>query len=194
MNLDNNGIKFIVDRETGGEEEYNRHPEWPGESSGVTIGIGYDLGFNTSTDISKTWREHVSRADLARLVACAGIKGDAARALLPAVRDIEVTWESAMDVFRDVTLPRFYLLMLRIYPHADELAPNQTAALLSLVFNRGNDLEGDRRTEMLEIQTALKTGNLATVPALFRKMERLWPNTKGLRLRRHAEADLFADV
>jgi GH24 family phage-related lysozyme (muramidase) len=194
MNLDNNGIKFIVDLETGGEDEYNRHPEWPGEQSGVTIGIGYDLGYNSSTEISREWGEHVSRVDLARLVACAGIKGDAARGLLPAVRDIEITWDSAMDVFRDVTLTKFYLQMLRIYPQADELHPNQTAALLSLVFNRGSSLNGDRRTEMLAIQSALKTSNLASVPNLFRQMERLWPNTKGLRLRRHAEADLFADV
>lgn len=194
MNIDNNGIKFIVDLETGGEDEYNSHPEWPGEQSGVTIGIGYDLGYNSSTEISREWAEHVSRADLARLVACAGIKGEAALGLLPAVRDIEITWDSAMDVFRDVTLTKFYLQMLRIYPQADELHPNQTAALLSLVFNRGSSLNGDRRTEMLAIQSALKTGNLASVPNLFRQMERLWPNTKGLRLRRHAEADLFADV
>jgi GH24 family phage-related lysozyme (muramidase) len=194
MNIDDNGIKFIVEQETGGEDEYNCHPEWPGEQSGITIGVGYDLGYNSSTDISWDWGEHVSRIDLARLVACAGIKADSARPLLSAVRDIQIPWESALEVFHEMTMPRFYLQMLRIYPQADELKPNQTAALLSLVFNRGTKLTGDRRTEMLDIQTALKTNNLATVPDLLRKMDRLWPDTKGLRIRRHAEADLFANV
>jgi len=99
-----------------------------------------------------------------------------------------------MEVFEEVTVPRFYLQMLRIYPQADELEPNQTAALLSLVFNRGASLTGERRREMLEIQSALKTGAVAQVPDLLRSMDRLWPNTKGLRLRRHREADLFADI
>jgi len=99
-----------------------------------------------------------------------------------------------MEVFEEVTVPRFYLQMLRIYPQADELEPNQTAALLSLVFNRGASLTGERRREMLDIQNAMKAGDLAQVPDLLRSMDRLWPNTKGLRLRRHREADLFANI
>ena len=194
MNLTREGINFIVEQETGGRDEYNPRPEWPGEASGVTIGIGYDLGYNSSTAVSQDWGQHVSRTDLARLVACSGIRGEDAKMLLFSVRDISIPWESAMEVFEEVTVPRFYLQMLRIYPQADELEPNQTAALLSLVFNRGASLTGDRRREMLDIQNALKAGDLTQVPDLLRSMDRLWPNTKGLRLRRHREADLFADV
>lgn len=194
MNLTREGLNFIIDQETGGRDEYNRHPEWPGEASGITIGIGYDLGYNSSTTVSKDWAEHVSRADLARLVACAGIRGQDAKLLLCSVRDMTILWESAIEVFEEVTVPKFYLQMLRIYPQADELEPNQTAALLSLVFNRGASLSGDRRREMLEIQSALKTGAVHQVPDLLRSMDRLWPDTKGLRLRRHREADLFAAI
>lgn len=194
MNLTREGLDFIIEQETGGRDEYNRHPEWPGEASGITIGVGYDLGYNLSTAVSQDWSQHVSRPDLARLVACTGIRGQDAKLLLCSVRDITIDWESAIDVFERVTVPRFYLQMLRIYPQADELEPHQTAALLSLVFNRGASLTGDRRKEMLEIQTALKTGELAQVPDLIRSMERLWPDTKGLRLRRHREADLFAAI
>ena len=194
MNLNKAGITFIIEQETGGQDEYNRHPEWPGEQSGVTIGIGYDLGYNGAGVISQDWEEHVSRADLSRLTACAGIKGAFAKELAHQLRDISISWDSAVEVFEQVTVPKFYLQMLRIYPQADELEPHQTAALLSLVFNRGNSLSGDRRREMLEIQTALKNGDLAQVPDLLRSMDRLWPETKGLRLRRHREADLFANI
>jgi GH24 family phage-related lysozyme (muramidase) len=192
MNLTREGLDFIIEQETGGCDEYNRHPEWPGEASGITIGIGYDIGYNSSAAVSQDWGQHVSRADLARLVACSGIRGQNAKPLLFGVRDIAISWESASEVFEEVTVPRFYLQMLRIYPQADEMEPNQTAALLSLVFNRGASLTGERRREMLEIQNALKAGDLAQVPDLLRSMDRLWPETKGLRLRRHREADLFA--
>lgn len=191
MNLTKQGLDFIIERETGGPDEYNPHPEWPGEASGITIGVGYDLGFNSSASISREWSEHVTRADLARLVACTGIRGDDARLLLFTVRDIRISWESALEVFKQVTVPKFYLQMLRIYPQADQLEPNQTAALLSLVFNRGSSLTGDRRREMLAIQSALSAGKLAEVPDLLRSMQRLWPDTKGLRIRRELEAELF---
>jgi len=191
MNIDEAGLNFIIEQETGGQDEYNRHPEWPGEASGITIGIGYDLGYNSSATISRDWQLEVQRADLERLVACAGIRGADAQTRLPLVRDIKIDWQSAVDVFESVTVPRFYDMMLNVYPEAAQLGSNQAAALLSLVFNRGSALSGDRRREMQEIQYALKAGTIAQVPDLLRSMDRLWPNTKGLRLRRHREADLF---
>jgi GH24 family phage-related lysozyme (muramidase) len=96
-----------------------------------------------------------------------------------------------MAVFEDVTLPTWYLRTLRIYPQAEELPGDCTAALVSLVFNRGAALSGDRRREMVAIQGLLKTGNLKEIPNQFREMTRLWPNSKGLRRRRGEEADLF---
>jgi hypothetical protein len=192
MNLNNKGLQFIIDQETGGEDEYNRHPEWPGESSGVTIGIGYDLGYNDPSTISRDWTKHFDRIDLARLVAVSGLKGEDAHAKLPFLKDMTIPWSAALDVFKEVTVPKFYLQMLRIYPQADDLEPEQTAALLSLVFNRGSSLSGDRRREMVGIKEALAKGNLRDVPPLFRNMKRLWPDTLGLRLRRDREADLFS--
>jgi hypothetical protein len=102
-----------------------------------------------------------------------------------------IPWSAALDVFKEVTVPKFYAQMLRIYPQADELAPEQTAALLSLVFNRGASLSGERRAEMVGIKEALAKGDLDAIPDLFRDMKRLWPNTLGLRLRRDREAELF---
>ena len=183
---------FIIEQETGGEDEYNKHPEWPGEASGITIGIGYDLGYNDALTISRDWSGHVDRIDLARLVAVSGLKGADAHAKLPFIKDMTVPWSAALDVFKEVTVPKFYAQMLRIYPQAETLKPEQTAALLSLVFNRGSSLSGPRRIEMVEIKAALASGDLDAIPDLFRDMKRLWPDTRGLRLRRDREADLFA--
>jgi hypothetical protein len=80
---------------------------------------------------------------------------------------------------------------LRIYPQMLDLPGDCAAALVSLVFNRGTSLSGERRREMSNIQALLRTGNLKEIPKQFREMERLWPNVKGLRRRRNEEADLF---
>jgi hypothetical protein len=191
MNLNSNGLRFIIEQETGGEDEYNKHPEWPGEASGVTIGIGYDLGYNDALTVSRDWSAHVDRIDLARLVAVAGIKGAEAHAKLPFLKDMTIPWSAALDVFKEVTVPKFYAQMLRIYPQAETLKPEQTAALLSLVFNRGASLSGPRRVEMVEIKAALANGDFDAIPDLLREMKRLWPDTRGLRLRRDREAELF---
>jgi len=191
MNLNNKGIKFIIEQETGGENEYNKHPEWPGEQSGITVGVGYDCGYNGPSEISRDWSAHVDRIDLARLVAVSGLKGEQAHAKLPLIKDMTIPWSAALDVFKEVTVPRFYAQMLRIYPQADELAPEQTAALLSLVFNRGASLSGERRVEMAGIKEALAKGDLDEIPDFLRAMKRHWPNTLGLRLRRDREAELF---
>jgi hypothetical protein len=191
MNLNSNGLRFIIEQETGGEDEYNKHPEWPGEASGITIGIGYDCGYNDALTVSRDWSGRVDRIDLARLVAVAGIKGAEAHAKLPFLKDMTIPWSAALDVFKEVTVPKFYAQMLRIYPQADDIAPDQTAALLSLVFNRGASLSGPRRVEMVEIKAALANGDMKAIPDLFRDMKRLWPDTRGLRLRRDREATLF---
>jgi len=191
MNLNSKGIQFIIDQETGGQSEYNKHPEWPGEASGITVGVGYDCGYNQASEISRDWSGHVDRIDLARLVAVSGLKGEEAHAKLPLIKDMVIPWSAALEVFRDVTIPKFYAQMLKIYPQADSLEPEQTAALLSLVFNRGSSLNGPRRQEMLDIQKALASDDLDKIPDLFRGMKRLWPDTRGLRDRRDREADLF---
>ena len=56
--LDTNGVAFIAKEETGGLSYYNavsRWPHYPGYYSGVTIGVGYDLKFNTEHDFREYW-------------------------------------------------------------------------------------------------------------------------------------------
>ena len=197
MTLSDKGRKLLLDYEVGGGEPYYRkflsRPTWPGEQSGVTIGVGFDLGYNSESQVSEAWGT-LSNTSLELLMGAIGIRGESARLWLssrPMVRDIEVPWEKALDVFERITVPRFYLQLLRIYPQAETLPEPARDALLSLVFNRGTALAGDRRAEMLGIQNALRDGRTHDVPQLPRSMKRLWPNTTGLQKRRDAEADLF---
>src|SRR5690349_10373446 len=42
------GVTFIAKEEVGGRayyERYSARPNWPGEESGITIGVGYDLRY-----------------------------------------------------------------------------------------------------------------------------------------------------
>lgn len=191
MNLSKRGLDAIINWETGGEKYYDKHPEWPGEQSGITIGVGWDLGHTSATDTTRAWSPHLDAATLALLVSASGHKGEEAKQILPHVKHLVVPWQAALAVFRDVTIPGWYLKTLRIYPQLVDLPDDCAAALVSLVFNRGASLSGERRTEMLEIQRLLRVGELDKIPSQFRAMCRLWPNTKGLRRRREEEADLF---
>ena len=51
---------LVVTQEIGSRAAYDRkykHPEWPGASSGVTIGIGYDIGQSGLEDFTHSWKD-----------------------------------------------------------------------------------------------------------------------------------------
>lgn len=191
MNLTKKGIAWIAEQENS-VDCYVSRPEWPGESSGLTIGIGYDLGYNSQFQFETDWASVLPDDQIRRLSGCCGLKGEAAQHLPPQFADIHISREAALDVFERVTVPRFYLQTLRIYPQTIDLPPDAAAALVSLVFNRGTKLDGERRVEMAQIKAALTARNWAAIPGLFRAQKRLWPDTEGLQARRDREADLFA--
>ncbi len=191
MNLSSKGIEAIIRWETGGESYYDPNPEWPGGESGITIGVGWDLGHTHAGETVRAWKGRINDAALALLVSVSMHKGAAAQERLPYVRHIGIPWAAALAVFEEVTIPTWYLRTLRIYPQAESLPGDCAAALLSLVFNRGPSLTGERRREMANIQALLRTGNLKEIPKQLREMTRLWPAVKGLRRRREEEADLF---
>lgn len=190
-NLSSKGIRAIINWETGGESYYDKNPEWPGEQSGITIGVGWDLGHTSATDTSRAWAPHLNAATLSLLISVSGRKGEAAKEVLPHVRHLVVPWMSALAVFENVTIPVWYMKTLRIYPQVVDLPGDCAAALVSLCFNRGTSLSGERRREMSNIQALLRTGNLKEIPKQLREMQRLWPKTEGLRRRRDEEAELF---
>ncbi|WAC18940.1 hypothetical protein OVA24_17040 [Luteolibacter sp. SL250] len=197
LTLSAEGLQLILDHEVGGGAPYyNRHlirPTWPGGASGVTIGVGYDLGHNTRGDIARDWSA-LPPATLRQLQACAGITGASARLRLPAVRHILIPWESALRVYRQRTIPRFAADTRTAYPGVHTLHPHIQSALLSWVFNRGPGIHptSGRDREKRAIRSAIPARPSA-LPPQFRSSKRLWTSTNltGLIRRREAEAALI---
>jgi GH24 family phage-related lysozyme (muramidase) len=72
------------------------------------------------------------------------------------------------------------------------LHPNAYGAIVSLVFNRGTSLVGDKRLEMRNIRVLVPKKDYSKIAQEFRSMKRLWKgkNLNGLIERREAEAKL----
>lgn len=189
---------FLIEFEVGGGEAYyNRfliHPTQPTPSSGVTIGIGYDLGQVTRAQFLADWRDQIPDRDRIRLCAAIGLTQHQAAALLTALETIAIPWPSALAVFCERTLGQLGVECRRFYAGVDALPSGCQAALYSLIYNRGSGTVGDSRLEMREIQAALREGLWDHVPVLIRSMKRLWigkPGGAGLIRRREAEAAAF---
>ncbi len=204
--LDTNGVAFIAQEETGGLEYYDIHTRWPhfpGEASGITIGVGYDLRFNTREDFYATWGDRLPDAFLAELARDIGRRGSGKRARELRQMGIEVPFKAAWPLFVDRTLSRFYEDTLAVYPTLERLSKLCRSVLVSIVFNRGSSLKGDPRREMRAIQTILARADeagadeaqkmeiLAEVEDQIVSMKRLWSPTSGVFKRRQAEANLW---
>jgi GH24 family phage-related lysozyme (muramidase) len=165
-------------------------PDWPGGASGVTIGYGYDLGYNTEVDLRLEWGFLPSET-IDRLASVIGLTGDNAHATIYGLRNIRLSPVDCAFVFRRTSWPKAGHQMLTVFD-AMALPPDCFGALQSLVYNRGTSLVGDRRREMAQIAKALPT-HPELVPDLIRSMARLWVglNLDGLITRRNDEAALF---
>jgi len=198
MSLNDASMRLILRFEVGGGEDYyNRFlqsPTWPGESSGVTIGVGYDLGYNSSSAIEADWSDKLDDQVIQRLLGCAGKTGLQARNALNLVKDIVISWVAAFKVYQELTVPKFEAKTRSMYPGFDALRPNCQGALVSLVFNRGESLKDvDRRKEMRAIGGLVTNKDYNGIAAQIRSMKRLWIGTTietGMNRRRDAEADL----
>jgi hypothetical protein len=192
----------VIEFEVTSEQVYRRKyekPILPGVSSGITIGIGYDLGYNDPASVARDLDGLIPSTDIQVLSSVCRLKGAAARPRLGDVRHIGVPWEAAIEIYRRATEPRFGRSVLATFPNAAELKGHGFGALLSLVYNRGPDLigkpgDGGRRREMMAIHDLMKDRRFADIPAQFRAMKRIWqgdPNATGVIKRREAEALLF---
>lgn len=189
-------VDLIVASEVTSKAVYQKryqHPEWPGGRSGVTIAIGYDLGYATPAKVRSDWGGRVPQHMIDLMVRCCGVTGDAARSLCQAVQGIVVPWDTAIAVFNDIDLPQWIERVSHAIPGAERLPPDCLGALVSLAYNRGASFgtDGDRYREMRAIKADVVTGKLNDVAAQFRAMKRLWPDVAGLKARREAEARLF---
>lgn len=197
--LSEKAINLILEFEVGGQANYEKNlknPIWPKGESGITIGIGYDLGYNTQEVFLQDW-QRLDEASLTRLKVCCGLKADKAKDVLDSVKDIVVPWDIAWDVFQNVKIPRYYDRTRTAFPGLENLPADAQGALVSLVFNRGASMEdkpgGLTRVHMRNIRDIVPVKDLKTIAEQIRAMKDLWKGTaieKGMARRREAEAVL----
>ena len=203
--LSKKSLDLILEFEVGGGENYYnkflKNPAWPGEQSGVTIGVGYDLGYVNKTEFTNDWKD-LPQKDFDRLYKVVGIKGIAAKNLIRGLKDITIPWDLSLKVFNNKTVTKFYNLTRQTFPNFDNLPEKAKGGIVSLVFNRGASLEGERRREMKFIYDAMKITKVFDQKALtfianqIRAMKRIWVGgsiEKGMSRRRDAEAKLIEE-
>ena len=150
------GVDKLIGFEVSSRSYYTRKlaaPSWPGGASGVTIGIGYDVGYNTPEQIEADWGSLLPDAYVQDLKGVAGLKKTPARDAAKRLADggLVVPWDAAKQVFELSTLPRFAKITKKAYPGVDNLPNDAQAAILSLVYNRGASKTGSSRLEMKEL-------------------------------------------
>ena len=192
--LNQTASDFIITCEVSSPAIYQArymHPVWPGGSSGLTIGVGYDLGFSNEKWMKRDW-PNMSDADRALLRNALHVYGLPAKAKLQTVASVKVPWDEAKAQFF-AFLPYPTKKTEDAFPNCSDLSDDSFGALVSLIFNRGDSIpeKDPSRHEMYLIQQFMASKQFDKVPDQFRAMKHLWPDSRGLQIRRDAEAALF---
>jgi hypothetical protein len=200
------GHALIVQWETGGRQYYEKHYKsgavWPGYSSGITIGFGYDLGYNTLEHFRTTWGRYLSPTDMTRLAEFIGFsttgedraeKVARAKRYVRQVEDIRIPWGIAETVYHETTAPQFMRKLLKALPNLRNLDGSCIGALLSLAFNRGENFQGggSKRRHMRQIYALMLDEDFEAIPQRFLDMREVWGMGSSLSKRREQEAELF---
>ena len=167
----------------------------PGDS-GITIGVGFDLGYCTPQELDVAWSCHLDHQSMLHLHCAVGKKGAAAEALEQRMKLCQrISKEAAYEVFERCTLPKWKAAAAKTFPGLEVLTPDQQGVLVSLIFNRGPSLSGPRRREMACIRDILTnpflTNKADAIAAKILSMRRLWPDIPGLQRRRLRESNLM---
>jgi hypothetical protein len=189
-----------VSSETVYRQKY-QHPVWPQGRSGVTIGIGYDIGYSTPTLLKAGWEGYIADDSITKLASACGITGQGARDVVESLQDIQISWSAARGQYIEREQPRYVGLTQRALTNFSELPLDARGALVSLVYNRGatfsvpadRDPSG-RYAEMRNILSLMRQRKFAEIPNHIRGMRRLWvddPAMVGVVKRRELEATLF---
>ena len=208
--ISSRAYEFVVRLETGGRAYYQQvikgRPIWPGYSSGITIGCGFDLGYHSAAQFAAEWKGRIAQANFDRLLPAIGFrtvepnraaKVVKAKQMVQALKDIVIGWEVAIAQFDEAKMPRLIGQLYGALDNLDRLHPHSRGALLSLVFNRGPGgftASGDRYREMREIRRLMTSGKPADfrqIPAQLVSMRRIWGEASSLAKRRSEEAALF---
>lgn len=151
---------------------------WPGDASGVSIGCGYDLGYEPNFE--QDWGAILPADVMKRLKATVGLKGQAARHAAMDLRDIRIPLDKAKQVLENVTIPREEVTTAKVFPGSDTLPPDAFGGLVSLIYNRGPLIDKTpRRKEMLALFQLFRKGapyDLKEIANLVEAQKRLWPH------------------
>ncbi|MEB2650184.1 pesticin C-terminus-like muramidase [Pseudomonas siliginis] len=184
-------------------EAYREHPyALPDDSSGITIGYGYDLGQQTAARVDAELKDLYTPEEIERLKGALGKKGQDARDYVHNVSSISISKDNALKL-AVIMKKRYAQQVVDVYPKAINLHPDCQGVLLSLVVNRGNSLSGNtpakalKRLEMKQIKEDFDNDKPELIPSRLRSMKRLWendPNTVGVATRREKEAVFFEEA
>jgi hypothetical protein len=178
------------------------HPYWPSSYSGITIGVGWDLGQHGRTDLLDAWRA-LGTISLAKLAEASNQKGHAAALLLPDLKAIDVPRDLSLAVFRKSLADDYYPTAKKLFPGFEKLPAEAQVALISVVFNRGAVLghdpdwktatELDRRWEIRRLRDDVQRGDIFAIYIRLGTMKRLWEKSgpRGLLYRRRDEQHLI---
>lgn len=188
-------ILFEVTSASVYEKKYQT-PVLPAAESGITIGVGYDLGYVKAEWMLEDWTGLLSAESLKRLEKICGLKGSSAKEALSTLKGISVPWVIAEEQFRKRLLPRYVAETERALPNTAVLSKDSLGALVSLVYNRGASFRRaqPRYKEMRNILAHMENSRFSEIPQEFLDMRRIWQGqqgTQGLLQRRILEASLF---
>jgi hypothetical protein len=192
-------ILLDVTEEDGDQNYYfktEEHFSWPGGSSGPTVGVGYDCGYETAASIQADWSPFIDAARVAILVPAAGLTGSHGQQFVAEHRNaITITWVESLAQFQGRELPKWEAIVEAHLPNTDLLSGDSFGALTSLTYNRGPsfDSPGSRYVEMRNIKAHMAAERFDLIPNEFLAMRRLWPKGGDLWNRRGHEALLFRD-
>ena len=91
-------------------------------SSGVTIGIGYDLGYAAMQDVAEDWLPYIGAAATDLLQTVRGITGLPAREAAANIRSVEIDWNAAHSNFVSVLTNLYAGETIRYFPNSDQLS------------------------------------------------------------------------
>ena len=191
-------IDLIIQHEVGGRAVYEKRyqkPIWAGGDSGLTIGLGYDIGYVKEAQLFSDW-QGLNLNFLNALKRFCGVKGEVVKTMMRGeVLNVIIPYNIAYEVFVKKSIPKYYALTKKIYPQLDELNEDTRGALVSMVYNRGAKIDGDSRKEMKAIIDLVAKKDYEGIAEQIERSKRLWEGKglDGLVIRREAEADLIRE-
>ena len=193
-------VDMIVQFEVSDEKLYSaryQSPTWPGGDSGVTIGIGYDIGYISKSFFKDDWQGLLPDDVIDKLSNMCGIKGGSARELIDSLRAIKIDWVTAQTQFLKRDLPLYIADTEAALKNTNLLPSDSMGAIVSLVYNRGASFSATdgNHAEMRNIKAHMANKEFSKIADEFRAMKYLWDadhkNLPGLITRRELEALLF---